>query len=77
MFEGKFNLIDPGKESAKTLKSHLESNELSADGSQNGFKKFFVSGDETEFAKSAKLFLKTDISENVKKANLAKGGDLN
>ena len=77
MFEGKFNLIDPGKESAKTLKKYLESNEMSAGETQNGFKKFFVSGDETEFAKSAKLFLKKDISENVKKASTSKGGDLN
>lgn len=77
MFENKFNLIDPGKESAKMLKKYLESNEMSANENQNGFKKFFVSGDETEFAKSAKLFLETDILENIKKRDLNKGGDLN
>lgn len=75
MFKGKFNFINPGEEAAKTLEKYLKQSGKSANESQNGFKKFFVSGSEAEFAKSAKFFLKTDISGNVKKADLCEGGD--
>lgn len=58
-FEGKINLINPGKEVAKYLSENIELNQVKT------IEKYYVTDDVINFAKNAKMFLEEDIADKI------------
>lgn len=65
IFGNGLSLVNPGKESAESLKVFLKSKGLDSDAQRIGNQKFYVSGDKEKFSKNAYLFLKKDISDEL------------
>lgn len=63
-------IIDSGEETAKFVKEYIQKTNLNTKNSKLGKCDFFVSGCENQFSSNAKLFLKEDISDFVKKVHI-------
>ncbi|MDO4504218.1 MAG: glutamate racemase [Clostridia bacterium] len=64
------SIIDSGEETAKFVKEYIQKTNLNTKNSKLGKCDFFVSGCENQFSSNAKLFLKEDISDFVKKVHI-------
>lgn len=64
------SIIDSGEETAKFVKEYIQKTNLNTKNSKLGKCDFFVSGCENQFSSNAKLFLKEDISDFVKKVRI-------
>ncbi|MBR0423299.1 MAG: glutamate racemase [Clostridia bacterium] len=69
---GRVNLINPGEETAKFIKKHLEENNLLSEKSGPGTYNFFISKETYDFSEKANLFLGYNIQKNTQRIDIHK-----